>query len=316
MSEAPPSAPPVAEAPPPESRTSPPPRVSALAALRDLGSWARGALRGYERAIVAGLAVAAGVLFVFFALRRHETGLIRASLDAEGRSVKMELEQALAAHTSVALQLARHWERMPYDRAAFAQEVESIMASEPVFRGFEWRNAAFDRVATEPGTLRMPGADLDSTEHSDIEVAAAWVGDHPEGSPSPTFESGRGRRLIAFAAPLFDGETTTGVIAGVARLRDVLDQALTAADARGMRVSVREGNERLYGPEPARDGAAGRLMRTITVTSGDLNWEVESWPSPERLGRMRSFAPPVVLLVGLFAALGAAVALAPARPRA
>jgi hypothetical protein len=307
-------APPPSAEPEGAAQSEPPARVSALAALSEVARWAVAGLRGYERALAAGLSVSIGALILFAVLQRHETALIRAALDAENRSIQTELEQALAAHTTVALRLARRWEQVPFDGASFERDVEGILATDPIFRGFEWRNSAFERVTAAPSLALMPGADLDSTEHSDVEVASAWVGDRPEGSASPTFETEGGRRLIAFAAPLFHGELAIGVITGVARLRDVLDQALGAAGSRGMCVAVHEGPERIYGPNPAWDGTAGRLRRTVPVNSGALTWEVEVWPSSDRLERMRSFGPPIVLLVGLFAAVFVAAALAPARP--
>jgi len=280
-------------------------RMTVSEAGREIVRWLR------ENAAALGTAaLVAGVALALFAvLRFHEDDLIERLVESEGRVLSTEMTRALETRTHAIREFARRWEGIADPRQAdWEHEAGVIAGADPIYRAFEWRDAAFQPMWSTPLTARLPGAELDSTYEADRVSGVAGVIQFPAGVVSASFPGPGGRRMIMFAAPLFRGGERIGVLGAVTRASDLIDAVVKPATQRGYSVAVREGPYHIFGPLASVEGtAAEHWKRSVAVQSGELVWAVDYWPGGELLDRLRSFGPPLVLLLGLFAAAYAGV---------
>jgi hypothetical protein len=242
---------------------------------------------------------------LFAALRAYEDASIARLLDLEGRYLSSAVSRALETRVLDVLDLARRFEDDdPPDSTRWAREVEALASRDPVLRAFEWRDAAFQPVWSEPLGARWTGGDLDSAYEADRVSAAANAGARPAGAVAASFPGPEGRRQVVFAAPMLRSGTRVGVVTAVSRARDLIDAIVTPEARKGFSIGVREGPYRVYGPLASGEGReAERGWRTTMVQVGDLAWALDYWPGPELRDRVRSYAPPLVLVSGLLLAM-------------
>lgn len=281
------------------------PRMTLSEAGREI---ARG-LIDHAAMLATAIAVAAIAIALFSVLRSHEERLIERLLDAEGRVIASEMTRALDARTRAIAEFARRWEGVAEPRqAAWDLDAAAVAASDPVFRAFEWRDSEWAPRWSTPLTARLPGAVLDSTYERARVTGMAAVLQQSGGIVSPSFPGPGGQRMLVFAAPLVRDGTRLGAIAAVARAPDLIKAIVEPATRRGYSVAVREGPYHVFGPLASKEGEdAETWQHTVAVRSGELVWAVDYWPGGEVLDRLKSFGPPLVLLIGLFASLIAAV---------
>ncbi len=264
-----------------------------------------------EHAAMLATAIFVGAIAValFSALRSHEDRLIERLLDAEGRVIASEMTRALDARTRAIAEFARRWEGVADpQQAAWELDATALAAGDPVYRAFEWRDSDFAPRWSTPLTARLPGAVLDSTYESERVRGMTGALQQSGGIVSPSFPGPGGQRMLVFAAPLVRDGTRLGTIAAVARAPDLIKAIVEPATRRGYSVAVREGPYHVFGPLASKEGADSETWQhTVAVRAGELVWAVDYWPGGEVLDRLKSFGPPLVLLIGLFAALIAAV---------
>jgi sensor domain CHASE-containing protein len=275
-------------------------RMTLTEAGRDLLRW----LLDHAGALVAAALVAGATLGLFAVLRAHEDSLIERLLESEGRALASEMTRALDGRTLAIREFARRWEDVADpERAAWEHDAAVMAAMDPVYRAFEWRDVALEPRWSTPLTARLPGAELDSIYAADRASAVAGVIQYPSGVASASFLGPGGRRMIIFASPLFRDGTRTGAISAVTRAGDLIVDIIRPATRRGYSVAVRDGPYHVFGPLASMEGDdAERWQNTVVVHAGALVWSVDYWPEGELLDRLRSFGPPLVLLMGLFAA--------------
>jgi sensor domain CHASE-containing protein len=203
----------------------------------------------------------------------------------------------------VVLDLARRWENAEApDSARWADDVEGLARQDPVLRAFEWRDDAFQLRWSEPLAARAPGGDLDPQSDPDRLSAATVAAAHPLGSVAGSVPGERGRTVV-FSAPLTRDGRSVGTMSAITHERDLIDAIVVPEVRRGFSIAVREGPYRVYGPRASVEGPeAERWSRSTLVQVGELSWAIECWPSVDLLDRLRSYAPPWVLIGGLVAA--------------
>lgn len=280
------------------------PRMTVTAAGRVI---ARGLI---EHAAMLGTAIAVGTIAIalFSVLRSHEERLIERLLDAEGRVIASEMTRSLDARTRAVEEFVRRWEGVPDpQQAAWEIDASALATADPVFRAFEWRDSELAPRWSTPLTARLPGAVLDSTYETERVTAMAPMLQQSGGIVSASFPGPGGQRILVFAAPLVRDGTRLGAIAAVARAPDLIKAIVEPATRRGYSVAVREGPYHVFGPLASKEGEDAELWQhTVAVRAGELVWAVDYWPGGEVLDRLKSFGPPLVLLIGLFAAVIAA----------
>lgn len=264
-----------------------------------------------DHAAMLGTAIvgAALALALFSVLRAHEDHLIERLLDAEGRVIASEMTRSLDARTRAIAEFARRWEGVvDPQQAAWDLDATALTTLEPVFRAYEWRDTELASRWSTPLTARLPGAELDSTYESERITGMASALQQSGGVVSASFPGPGGQRMLVFSAPLVRDGTRLGIIAAVARAPDLIKAIVEPATRRGYSVAVREGPYHVFGPLASKEGEdAERWQHTVAVRAGELVWAVDYWPGGEVLDRLKSLGPPLVLLVGLFAAVIAAV---------
>jgi hypothetical protein len=261
-------------------------------------------LREYAAPIAAGAVMAALSFAAFVALRTHENAQIQRLTELEGEYLASATAGALERQVLDLLDLARRWESVEApDSAHWAADVEALARRNPLLRAFEWRDEVFQLRWSEPLAAREPGGDLDPQFDPDRVTAATVVAAHAAGSVAGSFVGPRGHRDVVFAAPLLRNGDRVGAISAITHVRDLIDAVAVAEIRRGFSIAVREGPYRVYGPLASVEGAeAERWWRSTPVQVGDLQWTIEYWPSADLFDRLRSYAPPWVLLGGLIVA--------------
>lgn len=267
------------------------------------------ALRDHWPGIAATLVVAAASLGLWWGLRAHEDAQIERMLELEGLRLQAAATRALETRAQTMLQWARRWETVAAPvESAWAADAERVAAADPLLRGFEWRDPMLEPRWAAPLPARAATGEL-APEFESRRRDAAWgVIGREEVWVSPSFLGPDARRQILLAAPLLRDGARSGVLTAVVRVRDLADTVASADVAQGFAIAVREGPYHVYGPLASTDGPeAERWWRFTPVQSGALAWEIEYWPTGELMDEIRSPWPPLVLLLGLFAACAAGV---------
>jgi len=245
-------------------------------------------------------------LLLWWGLRSHEDRLLERLILAESRQLEATASRAIEARGLEMLRMARRWEGVATPRQTeWAEDARHMSENDALFRAFEWREA--DLTPRWQTPLPASGATGDlAPQFEDLRLSALAPGLTSDAyHVSASFLGPDGRRQVLIAAPLQQGGRRVGLVAGVIRVRDLADSLALPDMVRGLQISIREGTVHVYGPEPSEWFETWRMFDSAPVRVGDLRWSLDFWPTGERLDRLRSLWPPLTLVVGLLAALGA-----------
>jgi sensor domain CHASE-containing protein len=274
-------------------------------------------LRAVVRPLAAGLlASAAGVAGWWLATRAEDQMLNRIA-QTETRLVAARIESAVRTHEGQLEEMARRWEHRPNAAGDdWKADVFDMKAQTPAFRAMEWREPSHALRWAAPLTALAPGGDLDSLYEERRRATLTLATGNSGAYVSATYFGGQEHRQLSMIAPMRDGDAVSGYLVGVARVRDLLDQAVQEELRSGYSIAVHEGPYLLYGPEPTTEGPeAERFSWTTDIEVDGLKWKVEAWPGKELSERLRSPIPLALLSIGVMIGIFAAAMVRPgARP--
>ena len=249
---------------------------------------------------IAALALLLGVTVLWNKLQHHEEQQQGRQADTESQWLQKHFEAALLERVNALDRMAHRWENGGgTPKTAWRQDAVAYVRDLPGFQAIVWADA-LGRVrwaAPEAGNEPIIGLDLTQEPVSKRALERAHDSVPVFSGQIKLVQDEQGLLLVH---ALWVAGRPGGYLLGVFRTDSLFAGLTREIAARGYGLDVSRAGVTLYrrGELPAAPSAA-RLMRSFRLDSGDGDWQIRLWPTPDHLNANESLLPELVLASGL-----------------
>lgn len=266
---------------------------------------------------LAPLLVAAGVLtatfYFWYALRAWQETHVGQSADLAAAHVKADLRAEVESRLLALVRMARRWELHGQgSRADWESDAAMYLDHYAGYYSLSWVDPSFQvrwSLSTSPkGWNRLP----DDTGGR-IRAALERARDTRQATVSHSVTAPTGEKLVLLSVPLLRQGEFAGYIAGVFRVRALLDSTLLGNPGfTRYSVAIFDGGEEIYSQQ-SESAPAPEWTRSTTVDLRGTVWVARLTPRSPMVSEQRSLIAPAAVLFGFLTAGLSSLALHLAR---
>jgi len=251
-----------------------------------------------------GMLLSAIAIFLSNQLSIREQLHLRQLVQQQTVALQTELTQELSAHIRTLRRIAVRWvvrwqtsgvmERSAWETAA-QTEIQDFSG----YQSIAWIDAKLRIRWVVPLAGNEALQDLDLSQNNVYATPLHLAHDLQQPMLSPLVALPQGEQGILVGVPLFVGDRFDGWIGGILQIPQIFENNLPIPQGYRIRLSDQTGGV-LYAQAPLPPSSA--LWQTAQITAYGANWQLEVFPEPSLITKMRSPLPTVVLATGVASA--------------
>ncbi|HEX4086663.1 MAG TPA: CHASE domain-containing protein [Chthoniobacteraceae bacterium] len=249
------------------------------------------------------LAVIAGAVALFLALKSKQDQEIVQAVKSAGEAVKSQIEVRMESRDRSLLRMAKDWEfsgvptQGAWDAKAanYVHDFHDMQALEWVDQGHTVRWVA--PLEGNESELEQPALD----RHCLAAMEAAMKQNRPVTTGVIKLSSGEAGFVVY--APITVNGQPQGAIAAVFKAEQCLQRYLPAAVAEGEAISVSEGGQIIYARDSEGAFFGRKWLDSEKINLRGTSWGLEVWPTQQLAAQLDSALPQTALCAGILGAL-------------
>jgi len=245
--------------------------------------------------LLLSLLASIAVLLMWQQLTIHEQLHIEQLIQQEANAIESQLSEQLLSRILMLRQMAMRWEvsggtTKELWEADAANYVEKFSG----YQAIEWVDPSFKVQWVIPPLGNETLQNLDLSQESRVQIALQVAHDLREIILTHNITLSQGGRGFLAIFPLFVGDRFDGFILGVFNFQLLFDSILKVPPS--YNIAIYNHEDLIYGQPPLSPPS---LPIKVIVKTWRADWQVEVFPTPELIAKVKSYLPIVVLIGGL-----------------
>jgi two-component system sensor histidine kinase/response regulator len=245
--------------------------------------------------LLLSLLASIAVLLMWQQLTINEQFHIEQLIQQEANAIESQLSEQLLSRILMLRQMANRWEVSGgTTKKIWEADAATYIENFSGYQAIEWVDPSFKVRWVVPLIGNERSQNLDLSQESRIQIALQVSRDLREIILTHNITLSQGGKGFLAIFPLFVGDRFDGFIMGVFNFQLLFDSILKVPP--GYNIAIYNHEDLIYGqPHPSPPS----LHTKVVVKTWRADWQVEVFPTPELIAKVKSYLPIVVLIGGL-----------------
>ena len=253
---------------------------------------------------LVGAIVFLATTWLWRALSVNEDHQIKRMVRNEALNLQSAITARIQSRVLALVRMARRWEsRGQPSQREWEAEAELTMGHFPGYQAIVWIDPWFFLQWVTPLENEAAVQELNLAFAERRRAAMEAVRSHQEVTVTHSLDILPDARGFFIYVPIFQGDSSHGIIAGAIGLQELFDAILHEALTPGYELTVSDGSEELYRSTRTDQEVTVEHIHEARLEVYGATWILRVWPETEALVGARSLLPETALCVGLLLAI-------------
>lgn len=245
--------------------------------------------------LLLSLLASIAILMTWQQLTFNEQLHIEQLIQQEANAIESQLSEQLLGRIWMLRQMANRWEVSGgTTKKIWEADAAAYIENFSDYQAIEWVDPSFKVRWVVPLAGNELSQNLDFSQEPRVQIALQVARDLREIMITHNIILPQGGRGFLTIFPLFVGERFDGFIVGVFNFQLLFDSILKVP--LGYNVAIYNHEDLIYGQPPPSPLS---LHKMVVVKTWRADWQVEVFPTPDLISKVKSYLPIVVLIGGL-----------------